>query len=65
MEWGLGLAPVQKGRGGTSRGGPLKCGVPEFGGKSLGEGLWVRFRPRAVGGDLRVPPVEVGLWVGV
>ena len=28
-----------------SKGGPLESGVPEFGGKALGECVWVRFRP--------------------
>ena len=31
----------------------VECGVPEFGGKSLGERVWVGFRPSAVGGGLR------------
>ena len=47
------LAPGLKGRGSTSKGGPLECGVPEFGGRALGEGVWVGFRPSAVGGGLR------------
>ena len=29
---GLCLGPAQKGRGRTSKGGPLEWGVPEFGG---------------------------------
>ena len=47
------LGPVQKGRGSMSKGGPLECGVPEFGGKALGEGVWIGFRPSTVGGGLR------------
>ena len=35
------------------KGGPLECGVPEFGGKALGEGVWMGFRPSTVGGGLR------------
>ena len=50
MGQGLCLGPAQKGRGSTSKGGPLECGVPEFGSKSLGEVVWVGFRPSAVGG---------------
>ena len=50
---GLCLGPVQKGRGSTWKGGPPECGVPEFGGKALGEGVWVGFRPSTVGGGLR------------
>ena len=65
MGRGLCLGREPKGSGSTWKGGPPECGVPEFGGRALSEGVWVGFRPRAVGGDLRVPPVEVGLWVGV
>ena len=69
VEQGLGLGPAEKGRGSTSRGVPLECGVLEFGGKTLGEGVWVGFRPIAVGGVLRgclqVPSVEVRPWVGM
>ena len=32
------------------KGGPLECGVPEFGGGSLSEGVWVVFRPSALEG---------------
>ena len=66
--WGLSLGPAWKGRGCPSKGGPLECGVREFGGAALSEGVWVGFRPsalegvsecrgRALGGG-----VEVGLW---
>ena len=43
----------QKGRGSMLKGGPLECGVPEFGGRALSEGVWVGFRP-SIGGCLRV-----------
>ena len=36
------------------KGGPLECGVPEFGDRALREGMWVGFRPSSVGGGLRV-----------
>ena len=42
---GLCLGPAQKGRGSTSKGGPLVCGVLEFGRRALSEGVWVGFRP--------------------
>ena len=50
MELGLCLGPAQEGRGNTSKDGPLECGVLEFGGKALGEGVWVGFRPSALEG---------------
>ena len=50
MWQGLCLGPVQKGRGSMSKGVPLECGVLEFGGKALGEGMWVWFRPSALEG---------------
>ena len=50
MGQGLCLGPVGKGRGSTWKGGPLECGVPEFGGKALGEGVWVGFRPSSLDG---------------
>ena len=37
-----------KARGSTWKGGPLECGVPEFGGRALSEGAWVGFRPSAL-----------------
>ena len=37
MGRGLCLGPVWKGRGSMWKGGPLKCGVPEFGGRALSE----------------------------
>ena len=43
---------VQKGRDSTSKGGSPECVVLEFGGKALGEGVWVGFRPSTVGGGL-------------
>ena len=39
-----------EGRGSTSKQGPPECGVLEFGGKALGEGVWVGFRPSALEG---------------
>ena len=36
--------------GGTSKGGPLECGVLEFGGRALNEGVWVGFRPSVLEG---------------
>ena len=33
--------------------GPLEGGVLEFGGKALGEDVWVGFKPNAVGAGLR------------
>ena len=47
---GLCLGPAQKGRGSTSKQGPLECGVPEFGGKALGEGVWLGFMPSVLEG---------------
>ena len=44
------LGPAWKGRGSTWKGGPLECGVPEFGGRTLSEGVWVGFRPSALEG---------------
>ena len=41
---GLCLGPAWKGGGSTWKGRPLECGVPEFGGRALSEGVWVRFR---------------------
>ena len=52
------LGPAWKGscstwEGGSLECGFLECGVPEFGGRALGEGVWVGFRPSAFGGGLR------------
>ena len=44
------LGPVQKGRGNTLKGGPLECGVLEFGGRALSEGVWVGFRSSSLEG---------------
>ena len=46
---------LRKGRGSTSKGGPLECGVlecgvPESGGRALSEGVWVGFRSSALAG---------------
>ena len=32
------------------KGEPLECGVPEFGGGALSEGVWVEFRPSTLEG---------------
>ena len=32
------------------KGGRLECEAPEFGGRALGEGVWVGFRPRSLEG---------------
>ena len=40
----------QEGRGSKWKGGPLECGVPEFGGRALGEGVLVGFRPSLLEG---------------
>ena len=50
MGQGLCLGPVQKGRGSTRKGGPLECGVLEFGGGALSEGVWVGLRPSMLEG---------------
>ena len=50
MEQGLCLGPAQKGRGSTWKGRPPECGVPGFGGRALGEGVWVGFRPSTLEG---------------
>ena len=47
------LGPAWKQRGSISKGLPPERGVPEFGGKALGEGVWVGFSLSAVGGGLR------------
>ena len=47
---GLCLGPVEKGRGSIWKGGPLECGVPEFGGRTLSEGVWVEFSPSLLEG---------------
>ena len=39
------LRTCLEGRGGTWKGGPLECGVLEFGGRAVGEVVWVVFRP--------------------
>ena len=51
MGRGLCLGPLQKGSGSRCKGGPLECGVPEFGGRALRWGWGVGgFRPRALEG---------------
>ena len=50
MGQGLCLVPAQKGRGSMWKGGPLECGVLEFGGRALSEGVWVGFRPSTLEG---------------
>ena len=39
------LRTCSKGRGSPWKGGPLECGVLEFGGRALSEGVWVGLRP--------------------
>ena len=50
MGWVLSLGPAGKGRGNKLNGAPVECGVPEFGGKALGECVWVGLRPSALEG---------------
>ncbi|XP_067564594.1 sperm microtubule inner protein 11-like [Pseudorca crassidens] len=50
MGRGLCLEPARKARGCPSKGEPLECGVWEFGGAALSEGVWVGFRPSALEG---------------
>ena len=50
MGRGLCLGPAGKGRGSTRKGWPLECGVLEFGGRALSEGVWVGFRPSVLEG---------------
>ena len=42
-----------KRRSSSSKGASSEFGVRDFGGKALGEGVWLGFRPSAVGGGLR------------
>ena len=64
MGWGLGLGPAWMGEAACSEGCPGVWSSRVWS-KALGEGVWVGFRPSAVGGGLRVWGVEVGPWVGV
>ena len=66
MGWGC-LSPVWKGRGSSWKGGPLECGVLEFGGKALGEGGWVGFRPSVLEGVsyCRRRALGGGVWAGL
>ena len=50
MGRGLCLGSAGKGRGSRWKGGPVECGVPEFGGRALSEGVWVGFRPSSLEG---------------
>ena len=43
-----------------STGGPLECGVLEFGGKALSEGVWVGFRPSVLEGVSECRGVALG-----
>ena len=43
-----------------SKGGPLECGVLEFGGNALSEGVWVVFRPSALEGVSKCRGVALG-----
>ena len=69
MGQGFFLGPAWKQRGSTSKGGPLECGVPEFGGRALGEGVWVGFRPSMLEGISecrgRTLGGGVGTWLGL
>ena len=50
MGRGLCLGSAGKGGGSRWKGGPLECGVLEFGGRALSEGVWVGFRPSSLEG---------------
>ena len=58
------LRPAQKGRGSMLKGGP-ECGVLEFGGRALSEGVWVGFRPSALEGFSERTGRALGGGVGV
>ena len=47
------------------KGGPLECGVLEFGGRALSEGVWVGFRPSALEGVSECRGGALGGGVGV
>ena len=49
------------------KGGPLECGVPEFGGRALSEGVWVGFRPSALEGvsECRGGALDGGVGAGL
>ena len=61
------LRTCTEGERSTSKGGPLECGVLEFGGRPLSEGVWVAFRPRALEGvsDCRGRALCQGVGVGL
>ena len=59
---GLSLGPAQKGRGSAWKGGPLECGVPEFGGGALSEAVWAGFRSSSLEG---ISKCRGGALVGV
>ena len=77
MGWGLGRATfkrgvgpllrtcAQKGRSSRLKGGSLECGVPEFGGRALSEGVWVGFRPSSLEGVSECRGGALGWGVGV
>ena len=48
-----------------SKGGPLECGVLEFGGNALSEGVWVGFRPSLLEGVSECRGGALGEGVGV
>ena len=62
--WGFCLGPAQKGRGSMSKGGPLGCGVLEFGGRALSEDVWVGFRPSFLEGVSKCRGRALGGGVG-
>ena len=63
--WPLLRTCAQKETGSTWKGGPLECGVPEFGGRALSEGVWVGFRPSALEGVSKCRGGALGGGVGV
>ena len=64
MGWGLCLGPVGKGRGCTGKGGPLECGILEFGVRALRKSMWVSFRPSALEGVSECRGRALGWGVG-
>ena len=49
------------------KGGPLDCGLPEFGGRPLNEGVWVGFRPSSLEevSECRGMALGGGVWAGL
>ena len=65
MGRGLCLGPAWKERGSKSKGGSLECGVLEFGGGALSEGVWVGLRPSMLEGVSECRGGALGGGVGV